>query len=449
MNRNRHDRELLSGDEWYQVQAFRALNQAIGRCIRHRDDWGCIILLDARFAENRIIGNLSKWVRSKSQIFPSYADTDANLAKFIRSRKLVEESAAAEEAIKQAESEALVASNETVADTADASTLGTAQQVTKLKDQSSESIDIVLIEAVTAKTSAKLPGTNSQHSNFVLIENVAEDIVISENVHNFAVPYPIVVNVNNNNKNTATSSSSPSTNTTANFVSAAAPKEPSGPVVIKKSFDFHSFRYSSSPAAAAPLRNITTTSTTTPAKRMRVGSANIDDSSVMLVAATPPSPRPPPPPQYQPASSSDTNYSQEMIIQYPSTPAKINSAIVSISTPPANSRSLLPAIDLMCNMCGESIVRVPQHLLQRLPSFPPNSLSNSPPHPVYLIPAPHSLDSFLQNASSSSSLSSASSSSSLSTLNANAIWDVDLGAAYTPMECSGCVMQEKEGSPIG
>lgn len=28
--------KLVTGDVWYKQQAFRALNQALGRCIRHR-----------------------------------------------------------------------------------------------------------------------------------------------------------------------------------------------------------------------------------------------------------------------------------------------------------------------------------------------------------------------------------------------------------------------------
>ena len=31
-------RGLLTGDRWYSQQAFRALNQAVGRCLRHRND---------------------------------------------------------------------------------------------------------------------------------------------------------------------------------------------------------------------------------------------------------------------------------------------------------------------------------------------------------------------------------------------------------------------------
>ena len=39
----------LSGQEWYAQQATRAVNQAMGRVIRHRHDYGAIILADERF----------------------------------------------------------------------------------------------------------------------------------------------------------------------------------------------------------------------------------------------------------------------------------------------------------------------------------------------------------------------------------------------------------------
>uniref|UniRef100_A0A7S2RVG0 Regulator of telomere elongation helicase 1 homolog n=1 Tax=Mucochytrium quahogii TaxID=96639 RepID=A0A7S2RVG0_9STRA len=53
----------LSGREWYSQQAFRALNQAIGRCIRHKKDYGAIIFLDYRFTQIANQNCLSKWVR--------------------------------------------------------------------------------------------------------------------------------------------------------------------------------------------------------------------------------------------------------------------------------------------------------------------------------------------------------------------------------------------------
>ena len=33
---------LLTGGEWYEIQAFRAINQALGRCIRHRYVCVCV-----------------------------------------------------------------------------------------------------------------------------------------------------------------------------------------------------------------------------------------------------------------------------------------------------------------------------------------------------------------------------------------------------------------------
>ena len=39
----------LQGKDWYNQQATRAVNQAIGRVIRHVQDYGQIVLVDERF----------------------------------------------------------------------------------------------------------------------------------------------------------------------------------------------------------------------------------------------------------------------------------------------------------------------------------------------------------------------------------------------------------------
>ena len=58
--------EILAGRDWYEIQAFRALNQALGRCIRHKNDWGAILMVDDRYAKNpRYVQSLSKWVRGR------------------------------------------------------------------------------------------------------------------------------------------------------------------------------------------------------------------------------------------------------------------------------------------------------------------------------------------------------------------------------------------------
>ena len=50
----------LTPDGWYTLQMKRALNQSIGRVVRHKDDFGVIILMDSRFAFMR--EGLSKWI---------------------------------------------------------------------------------------------------------------------------------------------------------------------------------------------------------------------------------------------------------------------------------------------------------------------------------------------------------------------------------------------------
>ncbi|KAJ4702299.1 Fanconi anemia group J protein-like [Melia azedarach] len=80
-------RDLLSGNEWYCHQAFRALNQAIGRCIRHRFDYGAIILLDERFLEERNRGYISKWLRRSIRQYDSFHTSLEELKSFFRDVK--------------------------------------------------------------------------------------------------------------------------------------------------------------------------------------------------------------------------------------------------------------------------------------------------------------------------------------------------------------------------
>lgn len=61
-NRTREN-EMLSGDEWYFLEATRAVNQAIGRVIRHKDDYGAILLCDSRFMQPRQKSHLSSWIQ--------------------------------------------------------------------------------------------------------------------------------------------------------------------------------------------------------------------------------------------------------------------------------------------------------------------------------------------------------------------------------------------------
>lgn len=60
-NYNRAQHGAYAGRDWYSRQALMAVNQALGRCIRHRGDFGAVILLDQAFQANK--SGISKWAR--------------------------------------------------------------------------------------------------------------------------------------------------------------------------------------------------------------------------------------------------------------------------------------------------------------------------------------------------------------------------------------------------
>lgn len=68
------ENQLSTGDEWYGLEAVRAVNQAIGRVIRHINDYGAILLLDGRFNKNTIQRNISSWIKhhlSNQSFYPT------------------------------------------------------------------------------------------------------------------------------------------------------------------------------------------------------------------------------------------------------------------------------------------------------------------------------------------------------------------------------------------
>ncbi|BFU19575.1 DNA repair helicase, putative [Entamoeba histolytica HM-1:IMSS-B] len=55
--------DCLSGSEWYSIQALRAVNQAVGRVIRHINDYGAFLLFDKRYSTNSVKEMLSGWMK--------------------------------------------------------------------------------------------------------------------------------------------------------------------------------------------------------------------------------------------------------------------------------------------------------------------------------------------------------------------------------------------------
>ncbi|KRZ59426.1 Fanconi anemia group J -like protein [Trichinella nativa] len=78
---------LISGDEWLEIQAYRALNQALGRCLRHKMDWGALLLVDSRFNQSKHFSGLSTWIRRNLYHYSKFSEMLNSLQEF--SKKFV------------------------------------------------------------------------------------------------------------------------------------------------------------------------------------------------------------------------------------------------------------------------------------------------------------------------------------------------------------------------
>ena len=81
---NTSNNDSLSGEQWYSQTAMRAVNQALGRVIRHRNDHGAVILCDERFAYGNVRGQLSVWLRPAIQNFDAFGPAAAQLSQFFK-----------------------------------------------------------------------------------------------------------------------------------------------------------------------------------------------------------------------------------------------------------------------------------------------------------------------------------------------------------------------------
>ena len=64
----------INGEEWYNQQTIRAVNQAIGRTIRHKNDYGAIYLMDCRYNSTLSLKkDLPSWASSSMKVHRDFA----------------------------------------------------------------------------------------------------------------------------------------------------------------------------------------------------------------------------------------------------------------------------------------------------------------------------------------------------------------------------------------
>nr|XP_033807933.1 ATP-dependent DNA helicase DDX11 isoform X2 [Geotrypetes seraphini] len=66
---------------------MKAVNQSIGRAIRHQNDYASIVLLDHRYSRPIILNKLPQWIKTSMQIKPTFAQAFAAVRKFFQEKK--------------------------------------------------------------------------------------------------------------------------------------------------------------------------------------------------------------------------------------------------------------------------------------------------------------------------------------------------------------------------
>lgn len=81
--------KALTGEEWYSQQASRAVNQAVGRVIRHRHDHGAIIFCDERFTKPSHQSQISLWIQPHIKCYSKFGDVVFTLTRFFRDAAII------------------------------------------------------------------------------------------------------------------------------------------------------------------------------------------------------------------------------------------------------------------------------------------------------------------------------------------------------------------------
>ena len=80
---------VAAGRDFYENACMRAVNQCIGRAIRHKNDYAAILLVDGRFATDRIEKKLPGWIRDNMELKQApkeWSEIEISLKKFFEGK---------------------------------------------------------------------------------------------------------------------------------------------------------------------------------------------------------------------------------------------------------------------------------------------------------------------------------------------------------------------------
>ncbi|BES92585.1 HELICc2 [Nesidiocoris tenuis] len=76
-----------AGQEYYENCCMKAVNQCIGRAVRHKNDFATVLLLDRRYQATNHVQLLPKWISASLQIQNKFGPVLGLLGKFFRDRR--------------------------------------------------------------------------------------------------------------------------------------------------------------------------------------------------------------------------------------------------------------------------------------------------------------------------------------------------------------------------
>lgn len=68
---------------YYESVCMKAVNQCIGRAVRHQNDYACILLLDRRFTRPKTQQALPKWIQRSLVTHQKFGMAFGNISKVI------------------------------------------------------------------------------------------------------------------------------------------------------------------------------------------------------------------------------------------------------------------------------------------------------------------------------------------------------------------------------
>ena len=81
MNLRCEGESRLPGQLHYEALCFKAVNQSIGRAIRHQGDYASLILADARYSRPSSKASLPEWIAQRLTVSDKFGSTVASVRK--------------------------------------------------------------------------------------------------------------------------------------------------------------------------------------------------------------------------------------------------------------------------------------------------------------------------------------------------------------------------------